>query len=526
MAIHVSSFPDVEPVDIPIHDYVLEHAGEHADVPAMVDTASGAALTHGQLAVLIRRFAAGLQQLGLVKGDVLALHSPNTIYYPVILFGTTMAGGTVTTLSPLATPSDIAGQLLDSGARYYVTVSILAPVADAAVALVAERTGTAIEVLTIDEAPGHRSALGLLSDAELTPVLFDPANDVAVLPYSSGTTGVPKGVMLTHRNLATNLLQVETMHRVGPGDRAIAILPFFHIYGLAVLVNGTLRHGTTAYVHAKFDLDAFLTSLTRDRITHAYVAPPVMVALAKHPAVDGLDLSHLRIIICAAAPLDGALQQAVAARLGVEIGQAYGMTELSPGTHIHTDGAVEPPACVGQLFPSTQARLVDLATYEDVDPGQPGELWIRGPQVMKGYFGRPGDTDATIDAEGWLHTGDIATVDEDGNWFIVDRVKELIKYKGYQVAPAELEAMLLGDPEILDAAVIGVLDEDGQEIPKAFVVPAPGSGLTEQVVMDRVAAHAAPHKRVRRVEFVEAIPKAASGKILRRELRARERGEG
>ena len=313
------------------------------------------------------------------------------------------------------------------------------------------------------------------SDGDVPAFELDPAVDVAVLPYSSGTTGVPKGVMLTHRNLCTNLEQLNGLHRVGENDRVIAILPFFHIFGLTALVNSALRRGATVYVHARFDLDAFLTSLERDRITHAYVAPPVMLALAKHPAVGNLDLSHLRRIICAAAPLDAGLQAAVADRLGVEVGQAYGMTELSPASHIHADGNLdEPVACVGHLLPSTQARLVDPFTGLDVAAGEPGEVWIRGPQVMKGYFGRPEDTDATVDADGWLHTGDIGRVDEDGNWFIVDRVKELIKYKGYQVAPAELEAILVQHPGIADAAVIGVNDEEGNEIPKAFVVPMTG----------------------------------------------------
>jgi acyl-CoA synthetase (AMP-forming)/AMP-acid ligase II len=245
---------------------------------------------------------------------------------------------------------------------------------------------------------------------------------------------------------------------------------------MAVLLNNALFHGATVFVHPRFDLDAFLTSLDRDRITHAYVAPPVMLVLAKHPSVANLDLSRLKRIICAAAPLDAALQAAVADRLGVEIGQAYGMTELSPGTHIHVDGNLdEPAACVGHLFPSTTARLVDPATGQDAAAGEPAELWIRGPQVMKGYFGRPEDTDAMVDTDGWLHTGDIARVDAAGNWFIVDRVKELIKYKGYQVAPAELEAILV-----------------------------------------------APYKKIRLVEFIEAVPKAASGKILRRQLRERE----
>ncbi|MDX2528224.1 MULTISPECIES: AMP-binding protein [Streptomyces] len=519
-----SKYPDVAPVDHPLHEWVLGDASRRGTRSALVDVASGRTLTYGELAALVRGIAAGLAAEGIGKGDVVALHSPNTVLFPVVLYATTAAGGTVTTLSPLATPAEIAKQLIDAEARLMVSVSALVETARAAVELVRRQTGRDIEILVCDKAEGHRSVLGLLSDCDVPVFESDPAVDVAVLPYSSGTTGVPKGVMLTHRNLCTNLEQMNELHRVDENDRVIAILPFFHIFGLTALVNNALRRGATVYVHARFDLDAFLTSLERDRITHAYVAPPVMLALAKHPAVGKLDLSHLRRVICAAAPLDAGVQTAVAERLGVEIGQAYGMTELSPASHLHADGnRDEPVACVGDLLPSTQARLVDPVTGLDAAAGEPGEVWIRGPQVMKGYFGRPEDTDALVDGDGWLHTGDIARVDENGNWFIVDRVKELIKYKGYQVAPAELEAILVSHPGIADAAVIGVYDEEGNEVPKAFVVPTPGASLTADEVMAHVEGQVAPYKRIRRVEFIEAVPKAASGKILRRRLRERAR---
>ncbi|WP_037628785.1 AMP-binding protein [Streptomyces aureus] len=521
--IYESRYPDVAAVDRPVHEWVLGEAARRGTRPAMVDVASGRTLTYGELAESVRRLAAGLAAEGIGKGDVVALHMPNTILFPVVFYATTTTGGTATTLSPLARPAEVAKQLTDSGARLMVSVSALVETARAAVALVRRQTGRDIEILVCDAADGHRPVLDLLADGDLPDPAIDPNVDVAVLPYSSGTTGAPKGVMLTHRNLCTNLRQMNGVHRIHEGDRVIAILPFFHIFGLTALVNNALQRGATVYVHARFDLDAFLTGLERDRITHAYVAPPVMLALAKHPAVDGLDLSQLRRVICAAAPLDAAVQSAVADRLGVEVGQAYGMTELSPATHLHADDdRGEPVGCVGRLLPSTRARLVDPDTGQDAAAGESGEVWIHGPQVMKGYFGRPEDTDAMVDEDGWLHTGDIARVDADGNWFIVDRVKELIKYKGYQVAPAELEAILVQHPGVADAAVIGVADEEGNEVPKAFVVPASGVPISAAEVMGHVEGQVAPYKRVRRVEFIEAVPKAASGKILRRELRDRE----
>jgi acyl-CoA synthetase (AMP-forming)/AMP-acid ligase II len=266
------------------------------------------------------------------------------------------------------------------------------------------------------------------------------------------------------------------------------------------------------------------------------VAPPIVLALAKHPLVDKYDLSSLRTVCSGAAPLDQALAEAAQSRLrkgadtGVMVVQGYGMTELSPVSHTTPDPGHEPPGAphevpkgsVGYAIPNTECRLVDPGTGEDAAPGERGELWVRGPQVMKGYLNNPAATAETVDAEGWLHTGDVAIVDGHGCYTVVDRVKELIKYKGYQVAPAELEAVLLGHPEILDAAVIGVPDkESGEELPKAFVVRAPGSELSDEAVMQYMAAKVAPHKKIRLVEFIEQVPKSSAGKILRKDLKAR-----
>jgi len=516
--IHTSQYPPVEVPATPIVETVLAHAAERGDHPALVDGVTGQSITYGQLAQMVDRLAAGLAEIGVKPGDVVALHSPNTILFPVVFFGASKAGATVTTLSALATPGDIARQLADSGAGLLITVGALLPVA-------LEGAGGR-PVWTCDRVEGQPCIQDLFASTGPVPeVEVNAAEDVAVLPYSSGTTAMPKGVMLTHASIGVNLRQAEVLHPVGPDDRVIAVLPFFHIYGMIVLIELPLRNGATVVVLPKFDLVQFLDVLEKYRITRAYVAPPVVLALAKHPAVEGRDFSELRYVLSAAAPLDAELARAASERLHVEVAQGYGMTELSPGTHTVPDGAgaEAPPGTVGRMWPNTEARLVSLETGEDVGPGEEGELWIRGPQRMKGYFGLPEETDTMIDADGWLHTGDIAVVDEDGWWFIVDRVKELIKYKGYQVAPAELEAVLLASPDVADAAVIGVYDERGDEVPKAFVVRAPGSAATEEDLLAFVAERTAPYKRVRRLEFIDAVPKAASGKILRRELRNRER---
>jgi acyl-CoA synthetase (AMP-forming)/AMP-acid ligase II len=300
-------------------------------------------------------------------------------------------------------------------------------------------------------------------------------------------------------------------------------------------MNQGLQWGGTVVTLPRFDLEQFLRTIQDQKITRAFVAPPIVLALAKHPLVDQYDLSSLRSICSGAAPLDADLAQAAEDRLrkgaadGVSVVQGYGMTELSPVSHTTPDasrmpaGVTEvPKGSVGFALPNTECRLVDPETGQDAAPGERGELWVRGPQVMKGYLNNPQATADTLDAEGWLHTGDVAVVDEHGCYTVVDRVKELIKYKGYQVAPAELEAVLLSNPAIADAAVIGVKDQaTGEELPKAFVVRVPGAELSEQDVMNYAGARLAPHKKIRAVEFIEQVPKSSAGKILRKDLKAR-----
>ncbi|UTR77511.1 4-coumarate--CoA ligase family protein [Streptomyces cavourensis] len=519
-----SEYADVPALDTPIHEAVLGGAAEFGDTVALIDGANGMSLTYAQLDGFHRRIAAALAEAGLRKGDVLALHSPNIIAYPAVFYGATRAGASVTTVHPLATPEEFAKQLADSGAKWIVTVSPLLETARRA----AELTGGVQEIYVCDQAEGHTSVLDMLASTAPEPtVAIDPGEDVAALPYSSGTTGTPKGVMLTHRSIGTNLEQLRPFIPMEEGDRILAVLPFFHIYGLTALMNAPLRCGATVVVLPRFDLAQFLEAIQTHRITGLYVAPPIVLALAKHPLVGEYDLSSLRYIVSAAAPLDAELAAVCSARLGLPpVRQAYGMTELSPGTHVVPLSVEQPPpGTVGRLLPNTEMRIVSLEDpARDAGPGADGEILIRGPQVMKGYLGRPDATADMIDADGWVHTGDVGRVDEEGWLYVVDRVKELIKYKGYQVAPAELEALLLTHEQVADAAVIGVYDAEGNEVPKAFLVRGPGAeGLTEDDVLAYVAERVSPYKKVRQAEFVTAVPRAASGKILRRELRDREK---
>jgi len=295
---------------------------------------------------------------------------------------------------------------------------------------------------------------------------------------------------------------------------------------MTVLLNIALRQRARLVTMPRFDLVDFLETIQRFECTYIFIAPPIAVALAKHPIVDEYDISSVRTMLSGAAPLDGETGEAAAKRLNARMLQGYGMTEMSPVSHvIPPDRHDIPVSSIGVLIPNQEAKIVDVDTGAEITEvgadglTPPGELWVRGPNIMLGYLGRAQDTGETLDADGFLHTGDVATYHQDGYFFIVDRVKELIKYKGYQVAPAELEAVLLLNPQIADAAVIGAFDDDGQELPKAFVVPSAGVELSQQEVIDHVAAHVAPYKKVREVQFVDEIPKSSSGKIMRRDLR-------
>jgi acyl-CoA synthetase (AMP-forming)/AMP-acid ligase II len=509
--VHHSPYPDVQIPDVALHEAVLATAAERGDQPALIDGPTGRTITYGQLAGGVRRAAAGLAARGFSRGDAFAIYLPNVPEYAVAFYAVSTAGGVSTTINPLYTADELANQLNDSRARFLLTAPPLLERARAA----AERSGVE-EIFVLGEAEGATPFAALLAaDGEPPAVDVDPANDVATLPYSSGTTGLPKGVMLTHRNLVANLCQTDQLLVQGPDDRVIAVLPLYHIYGLTVLMCGAVRKGATLVTMPRFDLEEFLRLIQDHRVTQAFLVPPIILALAKHPLVDKYDLSSLKTVLSGAAPLDAALEAAAAERIGTLVTQGWGLTETSPVATTNLGG--EPrPGSVGRLLPNTQMRVVDPATGADQPVGETGELVLSGPQVMKGYLGRPEETAGMLDPDGWLHTGDLGYVDGDGYWYVVDRVKELIKYKGLQVAPAELEAVLLSHPAIADAAVVRAADEEAGEVPKAFVVAR--SPLTEAEVMAYVAERVAPFKKVRMVEFVDEIPKAPSGKILRRVL--------
>jgi len=522
--IHTSPSPPLDVPEVSLPAFILERVERMGDKPALIDGPSGRTLSYRQLAEAVRACAAGLAARGFGKGDVMALYSPNLPEYAVAFYGVAMLGGINTTINPLFTADELAKQLKDAGARALITVGAVLDKAHAA----AQQAG--IETIySFDAAPGTTPFASLLKAGGSPPVVpIDPAQDVVALPYSSGTTGMPKGVMLTHRNLVANLHQMEGapwFAGVQEEDVVIAVMPFFHIYGMVVIMGNALAAGATVVTMPRFELEPFLEILQRYGVTYAYVVPPIVLALAKQPAVERYDLSRVRTLFSGAAPLGEGLERAAQERLDCGTVQGYGMTEASPVTHLCPDDpGANKPGSVGLLAPGTEMMIVDVLSREPLGPGQPGELWMRGPQFMKGYLNRPDATAEALDAEGWYHSGDIGFVDEEGFTTIVDRLKELIKYKGYQVAPAELEALLVTHPAVADAAVVPSPDEEAGEVPKAFIVPRePERAPSAEAIMAWVAERVAPYKRVRRLEFLAQIPKSPSGKILRRMLVEQER---
>jgi acyl-CoA synthetase (AMP-forming)/AMP-acid ligase II len=518
--IYRSALPDVAIPDVSVSEYVLGGAPVRGVKPALIAGPSGEVTTYAELAESVDRVAAGLQAAGIEKGDVVALIGANGAEWAIAYHAVLSAGGIVTPINPLLTPDEVGKQLADSKAKALIAMPELIP------GLSATATEAGAErVWSLGSADGIDDVLELGEEgAKPADVEIEPGTDLAILPYSSGTTGAMKGVMLTHRNLVANIEQTLTSTVITDEDTLVGVLPFFHIYGQTVVLNLGLAQGATIVTMPRFDLEQLLDIVEGHEVTWLHIVPPVVLAFANAPQVEGRDFSKLKMVICGAAPLDADLALRAEERIGAPIRQGYGMTELSPVSHKSpiAKAAETPPGSVGPVLPNTEMRLVDPDTGDDVAEGEEGEIWIRGPQVMVGYLENPEATAETLTEDGWLRTGDIGRIDENGYTYIVDRLKELIKYKAYQVPPAELEAVLVSHPQIRDAGVIGVPHEDGGEAPKACIVAE--NEIDPDEVMAYVAERVAPYKRVREVEIVDEIPKSPSGKILRRLLREQHGG--
>lgn len=516
--IFTSDKPNVEIPATDLTSVVLRRVDELADKPALIDGPTDRTLTYAQLRTQVQLLATGLNQRGFKKGDVLALFCPNVPEYAVIFLGVASMGGINTTVNSLYSTPELIHQLNDSGARFLITIPQFLDRAIPA----AQATGIE-EIFVLGEAEGATPFIELMqNDGNAPQVEINPSKDLVALPYSSGTTGLSKGVMLTHENLIANMVLTCEMNTLTDEDRMLGVLPFFHIYGMVLILNLAIYRGITLVTMPRFDMQQFLELVQKHQITSLNLVPPLILGLAKQPIVDEYDLSSVRIIGSGAAPLGPELEKACGNRLQCDIYQGYGLTEVAGASHVNNaDAPPEKQGSVGKVLPNTETRIIDTETGAELGANERGEVCIRGPHIMPGYLNNQEATDGCIDKDGWFHTGDIGYADEDGYFFIVDRVKELIKYKGYQVAPAELEAILLAHPAIADAAVIPSPDEEAGEVPKAFVVRT--GDISAQEILDHVAGIVAPTKKIRLLEFVDEIPKSAAGKILRRVLVEQER---
>ncbi|THU71837.1 hypothetical protein C4D60_Mb04t05720 [Musa balbisiana] len=522
-----SKLPDI-PIDNrrPLHAYCFERLADFADRPCIIDGASGAVMSYADVHFAARRAASGLHRIGVGRGQVIMILLRNSPEFVVAFLAASHRGAVATTANPFYTPSEIHKQAAASGARVIVTESCFV---DKVREFAQERGVTVVCVDGPPEGCRHFSELLAADERDLPEVDIDP-DDVVALPYSSGTTGLPKGVMLTHRGLITSVAQ-----QVDGGnpnlyfheeDVLLCVLPLFHIYSLNSVLLCGLRAGAAILIVRKFEISAMLELVQRHRVTVAPLVPPIVLEIVKSPLVDSYDLSSVRTVLSGAAPMGKELVDKFMARLpNATLGQGYGMTEAGPVLSMCLSFAKEPfpvksGAC-GTVVRNAELKVVDPDTGASLGRNQPGEICIRGAQIMKGYLDDAKATRNTIDEEGWLHTGDVGFVDDDDEIFIVDRLKEIIKYKGFQVAPAELEALLIAHHDIADAAVVPMKDEVAGEIPVAFVVRSSGSQITEDEIKRYVSKQVVFYKRISKVFFTEAIPKAPSGKILRKDLRAK-----
>ncbi|KAL2652451.1 hypothetical protein R1flu_020579 [Riccia fluitans] len=491
---------------------------------ALVDSITGGKVTYGELKTRVLSISSGLAQKGVKKGDVVMICMPNSIHWPVLFHGTLHSGAIVTTCNPLSTFNDISRQAKDSGAAYLITVPELwEKVRGLNLPLVLnDIDGLGVRKPFDGPPPLARLSVLMGADPRRAPRVKFQETDIAVLLYSSGTTGPSKGVILTHLNCVAGVNHSFALRDVVEGIYIVGIIiPLFHVMGLIPVCNYALRRGSQLIIFPKFDLDLMLGAVQRYKITHLGLVPPILVLLAKSPVVDKYDLSSLKLIGYGAAPAGDVT--GVSKRIkDVILRQGYGMTETAaaatgvrPGDF---DFANKYNSC-GHLGCYIQAKIVDVSTGKPLPPNQEGELWLRGLHIMAGYWKNEKATAETIDKDGWLHTGDLAKIDDNGFVYIVDRLKELIKYKGFQVAPSELERVILNHPEIMDTAVIPFPDEEAGEIPVAFIVKRTGSTLTAADVIQFVADQVSPYKKVRRVVFISSIPKLESGKLLRRDLK-------
>ncbi|EEF47518.1 4-coumarate--CoA ligase-like 9 [Ricinus communis] len=496
---------------ISVTDFIfslLQSFPPSAATPALIDAVTGHRISYPEFIILTKSLSSYLHiVLGLRKGDTAFILSPNSVHIPIICFSLLSLGVIVSPGNPASSESEIQHQI-------HLSKPVVAFVTGHTAHKITNLNTIVIDSHWFESIRSHREP------EPVKPRIYQ--SDPAAILYSSGTTGRVKGVILTHRNftyVAAAGHAVRAPRQTPPVS--FCVVPYFHVYGLSYFIR-TLTVGETLVSMGRFDMKMMLKAIQDFRITHMALAPPVVVAMAKgnNGMVDGYDLSSLEVVGCGGAPLrESVVQQFRKKFPNVILGQAYGLTESTArvfGTLGSEEGQVM--GATGKLMSNCEAKIVHPETGTHLPPGSPGEIWVRGPSIMKGYVNDEAATAATLDSEGWLRTGDLCYIDNEGFLFFVDRIKELIKYKGYQVAPAELEHLLHSHPDIAEAAVIPYPDAEAGQVPMAFVVRQSGSTIDESQIKDFIAKQVAPYKRIRRVIFIDSLPKNAGGKVLRKDL--------
>ncbi|KAJ1987188.1 hypothetical protein H4R33_002977 [Dimargaris cristalligena] len=545
-----SIYPSIDIPALDIGQFILQHIDTHEfwqdrTRPVYIDAATAEVLTVGQFRTQVTELASGWRhRVNLKPGTVVAMVSPNTIFFGVLTLSVILAGGVVAFVNPTYTAGEMAYQLQDSGAHYMVVDNEIATKTLEAATMAELPHSRIYQTGPSPSDPKERGGRGGMTGSSLPSIMEQrdtrpwqqpptiPPNTPAYICYSSGTTGLSKGVVLTHRNMVANVSQVNafTTHNQNThnGQTLAGVLPLFHTYALHLLLHLNFIQGFTTIIFRKFRFEPFLQAVERFRIHCAYLVPPVIVALFKNPLTKLYDLSSLNRVVSGAAPFSAELVKEILDCYHTRVHQGYGLSEASPVV-LFTAPQTQDLGSVGILIPNMEAKFVD-GKGKELGYGEQGELCIRGPNVMLGYLNNPEATAQTIDADGFLHTGDLGYVDENGEFYITDRFKELIKYKGFQVPPAELEAILVAHPKVRDVVVIGVNDvQQITEVPRALVVLQPkyqrdDSQLSRAAVAQELIAYVnsqvAHHKHLRGgVYFIDAIVKSAAGKILRREMR-------
>jgi acyl-CoA synthetase (AMP-forming)/AMP-acid ligase II len=510
-----------DPANRFVHDLILESCRRFADRTAIVDSSNGRRISYAEYGQIVETLARELVGAGVQPGEIVAIFLQNSWEFCAAYHAATLAGAVPTLLNPTYRDREVHYQLEDSGA--VLLISDGPQLEDINFATIPMLRG----IYTIRQHSAGTSPFSDLfrsSNASL-PQPVGPSNEtLAALPYSSGTTGLPKGVMLSHLNLVANIFQLigPDAYTLTPEDVLLCFLPLYHIYGLNVALNPCLAQGGTIVLMPRFNVERFLELMVAEKATYTLVAPPALLALVQ-AAEAGLwpKSHHLQKLKSGAAPLAPELAHRFMTLTGVPITQGYGMTEASPVTHIgYLDRGRCKPESIGHPVAQTECEIINV-NGEPAADGEPGELLMRGPQFMLGYWKSPDATAAAI-RDGWYYSGDIVTRDTEGYYYVLDRSKEMIKYKGFSIAPAEIESVLLEHPAVRDCGVVGKQDPAAGEVPVAFVVAQDGfaakQGFDDELCAF-VASRLAHYKQPREVRFIAAVPKTTSGKILRRELR-------